>query len=228
MLLTRYLVCGFGVLALCLFWVIWRRTARRVYFYGMGRLSWHSKGKDWRDLGLQWGPALCPPELPEFGKERGDPGRSCGWSLLDSHCRKWLSLLGLCWQRTRCHILSPALREILRSSQGHCSKTEFFCGESLLPFCLHVHSHAQKNIPIPPDRQTELHKVKTSPLIKVTVKQSNLAFFPSSPRITGFFLKIPWKFSLTSIFQWNLNFLGSATSDEETFYYHWHLILSCP
>lgn len=53
-------------------------SKKGLFFYGMGRLSWHSKGKDWRDLGLQWGPALCPPELPEFGKERGDLAGAVG------------------------------------------------------------------------------------------------------------------------------------------------------
>lgn len=47
-----------------------------------------------------------------------------------------------------------------------------------------------KGYSYPLGRQTELHKVQTSPLIKVTVKQSNLVwFFFSSPRMMGFILK---------------------------------------
>lgn len=57
-------------------------------------------------------------------------------------------------------------------------------------FCLapSPFTSAQKDIPIPPDSQTELHKVKTSPLIKVTAKQSNLfgVFFFLFSRIMGF------------------------------------------
>lgn len=163
-------------------------------------------------------------ELPESGKERGDPGRNSGVIPLGEE--SLLTLLGLCWQRTRCQILSP--RGIIRSSQCHQSTTGLFYGECLLPCCLHLHLHLHKRISYPLDRQTELHKVKTSPLIKVTVKQSNLLGFFLFSQNYGFYLKITWKLSLSSDFQRNLNFLRSTTPDEETFYCHWPLILSCP
>lgn len=150
MLLTRYLVCGFGVLALCLFWVIWGRIAIRVYFLWHGKtlLAFQREGLKRRSRTPLRTSTLSRPSMQSLGRWEVVLAGTMGWSLLASPWRR--RACWVCWVCVGRGLVvrssPPSLTGIIRSSQCHCSKTELFYGESLLPCCLHLHLHLHKRI----------------------------------------------------------------------------------
>lgn len=181
MLLTRCLVCGFEVLALFILSDTRKNSKKGLFlWHGKTLLAFQREGLKRRSR-----TALSTLSMlsSEPGKEMGDPGRSYGVIPGGEE-------LAECWvcagRGLSVRSSPPRLRGIISSSQCHWSKTEF----SMVSLCcLHLHLHLHKRISYPLDRQTELHKVKSSPLIKVTVKESNLLGVFFSSRIMGFILK---------------------------------------
>lgn len=140
------------------------------------------------------------PELTEPGKERGDSGRNCGvipagFALEEGSL---LGLLGLCWQRIGVRFSPQVPGESLGVLSTPGTRQNF----SIVSLCCLAASISisicTEGYSYPLNRQTELHKVKASPLIKVTVKQSSLFWgFCHFSRNYGFYLKTTWKLSLS-------------------------------
>lgn len=142
-LLTWYLVCGFGVLVLCLFWVIRGRIARKVHFYGREAPPGIPEGRTEEEM------QDCSEDEHFAHPELWDPGRSCGLIPAGFPLQGFAGS-GFVWAQDQCQILSPRSQGIMRSSQCHWSRTELFYGGSWLSCCLHLHSHLHKRIFISP------------------------------------------------------------------------------
>lgn len=178
-LLTWYLVCGFGVLVLCLFWVIRGRIARKVHFYGKEAPPGIPEGRTEEEM------QDCTEDEHFAHPELWDPGRSCG--LIPAG----FPLQGVCrlWVCVGTGSVSDPLPQVSGDHEELSVPLEqdrtflWWLLAVLLPPSPFTSAQKDFHIPLPGRHNC----TRFSPWLKWQL--SNLLGFFSSPRIMGFILK---------------------------------------